>query len=141
MLASNVNESTRSQAVSSVMLTPGWEETPTGKAAIGKNQQNTGDVYFEELSELTVDSDTVAKVLEREKGVDRRRQQALFKAFNLQLREMIIQANLLMLKSLWNEVAYANERQRFYRGSWYLCVCGRKKVATTAMDCEDRCQW
>ncbi len=135
---------TKSSRKRSVMLTPqGWEKLQQAKQQ-SENQQNTGDTYtLEELSELTgLDSDTVAKVLEREKGVDRRTLERFFKAFNLQLEENDYTKLTVNAEVSETEVAYANRRQDFTEAVDISVFYGRKEELATLQQwiVEDRCR-
>ena len=86
--------SKKSSRKRSVILTPqGWQKLQQAKQQ-SEIEQKLGKRYtLEELSELAgLDPDTLAKVLEREKGVDKRSLDRFFQAFNLELAKVTIQS-------------------------------------------------
>ena len=127
----------------SVILTPqGWQKLQQAKQQ-SEIERKLGKRYtLEELSELAgLDPDTLAKVLEREKGVDKRSLDRFFHAFNLELAEsdykkLVVDAGVL------EEKANNNTRRDFTEAADISVFYGRTKELATLQQwiVEERCQ-
>lgn len=98
----NLQKTRRKRGI--VLTFEGWRRLQDAKLR-SENQENFGNRYtIEELTERTgLDPGTVAKVLEREEGVDKRTLEYFFKAFDLELNENCY-SNLTANKRLdWGE--------------------------------------
>ena len=125
----NSKKSSRKRSV--ILTLQGWQKLQQAKQQ-SEIEQKLGKRYtLEELSELAgLDPDTLAKVIEREKGVDKRTLERFFQAFNLQLAESDY-AKLVVHAGVLEEKANTNTRRDFTEAADISVFYGRTEELAT----------